>query len=66
MLESSLKILGMSNGATIDEVKSAYRKLAKLNHPDRFMNEDQAHQKIAHERFLKIQEAYEFVLKRMN
>jgi len=66
MLESSLKILGLSNGATIDEVKSAYRKLAKLNHPDRFMNEDQAHQKIAHERFLKIQEAYEFVLKRMN
>ncbi len=66
MLESSLKILGLSNGATIDEVKSAYRKLAKLNHPDRFMNEDQAHQKIAHERFLKIQEAYEYVLKRMN
>jgi DnaJ like chaperone protein len=66
MLESSLKILGLNNGATIDEVKSAYRKLAKLNHPDRFMNEDQAHQKIAHERFLKIQEAYEYVLKRMN
>lgn len=66
MLESSLKILGLNNGATLDEVKSAYRKLAKLNHPDRFMNEDQAHQIIAHERFLKIQEAYEYVLKRMN
>jgi DnaJ-domain-containing protein 1 len=62
-LENALKILGLKIGASEDEIKSAYRNLAKLNHPDRFMNEDEAHQKIAHERFVKIQEAYEFALK---
>ncbi|MBI1837283.1 MAG: DnaJ domain-containing protein [Flavobacteriia bacterium] len=63
MLENAYKILGLKVGAKEEEIKSAYRNLAKLNHPDRFMNEDEAHQKIAHERFLKIQEAYEFALK---
>ena len=61
--ENALKVLGLSNEVTIDEIKSAYRKLVKENHPDHFINENEGIQKIAHERFIKIQSAYEFLVK---
>ncbi|KAG7155009.1 dnaJ homolog subfamily C member 22-like [Homarus americanus] len=52
----ALKVLGLTSGATQDEISSAYRKLAKEWHPDRhsFENKDEAHK-----RFMEIQEAYE-------
>ena len=28
------RTLGLKRGATLDEVKRAYRRLAKINHPD--------------------------------
>ena len=43
-------ILGVSKTASSDEIKTAYKKLALKNHPDRGGNKDQ---------FQKIQEAYE-------
>jgi DnaJ-class molecular chaperone len=43
-------ILGISKGASTDEIKSAYKKLALKNHPDRGGNKDT---------FQKIQQAYE-------
>lgn len=61
--ENALKVLGLSNGASIEEIKAAYRKLVKENHPDHFINENEGIQKIAHERFIKIQSAYEFLVK---
>ncbi len=63
ILDSAFKMLNLNNGATIDEVKSAYRKLAKIHHPDLFSTENEGQQKIAHERFVQINEAYELVLK---
>ena len=46
------RTLGLKRGATLDEVKRAYRRLAKINHPD-------AGGEGALPRFLAIQAAYE-------
>lgn len=47
-------ILGVSKTATDDELKSAYRKLAKKYHPDLNKNDKQAEEK-----FKEVNEAYE-------
>ena len=46
------RTLGLARGASLDEVKRAYRRLAKINHPD-------AAGEAALPRFLAIQAAYE-------
>src|SRR5687767_13698618 len=48
------KILGVPNTATQDEIKKAYRKLARTMHPDLNPNDKEAHQK-----FQQINEANE-------
>lgn len=48
------KILGVEKNASQDEIKSAYRKLAKQYHPDLHPNDDDCAQK-----FKEVNEAYE-------
>lgn len=50
------EILGVSKGATDEEIKKAYRKLAKQYHPD--MNPDD---KASESRFKEVNEAYEML-----
>jgi DnaJ-class molecular chaperone len=50
MAKSYFAILGVSSGATGDEIRSAYRRLAKEFHPD--------HCEGGSERFQEVQEAY--------
>jgi molecular chaperone DnaJ len=49
------EVLGVPRTATTDEVKSAYRKLARQYHPD--LNKENA--KVAEEKFKEVSEAYE-------
>jgi len=49
------EILGVSRSATDDELKKAYRRLAKQYHPD--ANKDQG----AEARFIEVNEAYEIL-----
>lgn len=58
-MENLYDILGVSKNASQDEIKKAYRKLAKQWHPDKFTKESDAKRKEAEEKFKKISEAYE-------
>lgn len=49
------EVLGVSKGASLDEIKKAYRNLALQHHPDRVPAEKK---KEAEERFKEISEAY--------
>jgi DnaJ-class molecular chaperone len=49
----SLKVLGLSTSATPDEIRAAFRKLAKIHHPDAGGTEDE---------FRRIETAYRAAL----
>lgn len=55
-------ILGVEKNATKDEIKAAYRRLVKLHHPDNFATGTESQQKMAAEKFIEIQNAYEALL----
>ncbi len=63
-VQLACKILGVSEFASKDEIKKAYRKLVKLHHPDRFASESFEQQEIAEQRFIEIQKAYEILERR--
>ena len=51
-------ILGLQHGASIDEVKKAFKKLAIQYHPDKQQGKSDAEKKQAEEKFKEINEAY--------
>lgn len=56
MAQTLYQVLGLSPKATADEIKQAYRQLAKANHPDRNPGS-----KLHEERFKSITSAYEIL-----
>ncbi|TKD67336.1 TerB family tellurite resistance protein [Flavobacterium sp. ASW18X] len=59
--DNAYKILEISKAASDDEVKKAYRTMAKKYHPDRVVTEDEAIKKGAEEKFKQVQKAYETI-----
>lgn len=62
--DSDYKILDVSQSATEEEVKKAYRKLAMRFHPDRLNDLSESEKKQAEEKFHRVQSAYENIKKK--
>ena len=61
--DNAYKILEIEKGVPDDEVKKAYRKMAKKYHPDKVITENKAIKKGAEEKFKEVQRAYEQIQK---
>lgn len=60
---SSYKILEIEKNATDNEIKKAYRAMAKKYHPDKLQHLGAEHRAAAEEKFRKVQDAYERIKK---
>lgn len=56
----ALRILGLDEDATPEDIKSAYKETAQILHPDRFASNKKLQDR-ATEQFKNLQEAYEFL-----
>lgn len=62
-VQDPYKVLGISPTATEEEVKAAYRELAKKYHPDNYADSPLAD--LANEKMQEINEAYDMIIKRL-
>ncbi len=60
-MKDPYEVLGVSRGASEEEVKTAYRALAKKYHPDKYAGSDLAD--LANEKMQEINEAYDTICK---
>jgi DnaJ-domain-containing protein 1 len=58
----ALATLGLLENASTDDVKAAYRRLAQVHHPDKFMPLGDAAVRAATDTFRRIQESYEYLI----
>lgn len=63
--DNAYKILEIDKNASVEEIKKAYRKMAKKYHPDRVIHLGKEHQAGAEEKFRQVQEAYEQLQKEL-
>lgn len=61
MVTNPYEVLGVSQNASNDEIKKAYRELSRKYHPDSYINNPLA--ELAEEKFKQVQEAYEQIMK---
>ena len=61
--DAAYKILEIDRTASDDEIKKAYRKMAKKFHPDKVSHLGEDFRKVANEKFKKVNEAYEKIKK---
>ena len=56
------EVLGLEPGATREEFFKAFREQAKKYHPDRFAQLDDDFQRLAHEKFIALKQAFDAVV----
>ena len=61
--EDPYKILDVQHGASKQEIKAAYKSLAAQYHPDKVQHLGMELQKLAHNKFVEIQKAYDMLMK---
>jgi len=59
--DDEYKILGVSSSASDQEIKAAYRTMVKKYHPDRVSHLGKEFADLAHEKFQRVQEAYDHI-----
>ena len=59
--DEALRILGLDESATADEIKAAYKESAQILHPDRFAKNKKLQDR-ATEQFKNLQEAYDVLM----
>lgn len=57
--EDPYNILGVQPGASKEEIKAAYKRLAAQYHPDKVQHLGKEFQELAHKKFVAIQKAYD-------
>ncbi|UCG81711.1 MAG: DnaJ domain-containing protein [Desulfobacterales bacterium] len=61
--EDPYKILDVQPGASKEEIKAAYKRLAAQYHPDKVQHLGKEFQELAHQKFVAIQKAYDALMK---
>jgi len=59
--EDPYQILGVQRGASKQEIKAAYKRLAGQYHPDKVQHLGKEFQELAHNKFVAIQKAYDML-----
>ena len=65
-LSGDYRNIGVNEQSTKEEVKKAYRELAKKYHPDKFMNATEKEKLESERKFKEINESYEKISKKFN
>lgn len=61
--DHAYRVLDIEKNASVDEIKKAYRRMAKKYHPDKVIHLGKEHQLGAEEKFRQVQTAYEQIQK---
>ena len=56
-MNNPYKVLGVNEGASQEEIRSAYLKLVKKYHPDKYTDSDL--KELANEKLVEVNEAYD-------